>query len=1170
MDFPNEHIFNEPLPQLTSDIFQTSGSLTGEVPTYVTRKADEEIYANLRKGNFCYVLSARQMGKSSLKVRTKERLEAEGFACIAIDITSIGTENATAEQWYYSFMFQVSRALELDVNIREWQAKKIEMTPVSRLREFFEDVVLAEEKRNIIIFIDEIDSLLNLSKDLFSADDFFASIRAYFNARADNPAFKRLNFAIMGVATPDDLMTDKERTPFNIGTAIQLDHFNIEEAEPLLIGFKNLKTDKQKLIQEIFYWTNGQPVLTQALCKAIVDREDEIKNIKHTVKRYVYDIFLSPDNEDENHNLNNVQRRMMQTPKHSAKMLGLYQQIVLGQKIKSNSTDNAQLYLKLTGIVRNREGYLEIANRIYANKFDRIWVVKALERVDRPYASDVDRWIEMNRHESAALKGEVLKNALEWAESRDDLSQIEREYFDFLRESERKSKEKQVKRLMVYMGTLGVLLLIVLILGGMLFKQKLDIEKEKNEALGYAQKTFFENKSIVIEKDSVTNANYKLSVALKMVKQSEMQKDLHRQIATRQKEIAEQETQKALRMKEALRLTSEALQLNNTNPTKALQKAKLAYELYQDELILKTRNKIYSENVFYNEIKGINGKTDIATFSSIDSLIYSCTGDNLFAWNLSGKMLTKNKLGIAGPKYMKFFPSKEKLFIYANDSAYIYSVNGQIFRRFYWPDVMFYISAISHNGKYIVTNSTFGKAILWDFNGNNIHAFGEDLQVFVLSIAFSPDDKYVLIGSDDNIARLYTTDGNLIKVLKGHTSDINSVAFSPDGKYIITGSQDKTAKLWTSEGVLIQTFRNHNFAVRMVGFSPNGNGILTASADKSVKLWDFEGKLITELKGHNGTVEYAGFNASGDMLLTLSEDRAAYFWDLQGRQVNMYTGHDGKIFSVDFSVYDKYFITASEDRKIQLWNSDGMPLHSFKGHKGSVNKALFSSGAEFVVSAGSDHDLIIWNMSGSIKSKIHGHASEIIDCDISPDDRLIASASLDGFTGLWDLTASPRFLKKINRSKVWSVAFGRNEAYLYIGCDDNKIRKIDFDGNIINEFEGHTGCIRDLTITNDGRFIISASDDKTVKVWEKTGQLHSTLKGHESAVLAVAVSTKGFIATGTWNSIVRLFDFNGNIIHVYSGHSGRINSLDFSSRGNYILSASDDRTTRRWKIKQPL
>ncbi len=356
--------------------YQVGGSLPMDAPTYVVRSADRYFYKALKRGEFCYILNTRQMGKSSLMVRMIHHLQQEGFSCAAIDITRLGSENITPAQWYKGFVVELWQSFDLleKVNFKAWWNEQKDLSPIQCLSRFIEDILLNKVKsENIFIFVDEIDSVLSLN---FPVNDFFALIRFCYNQRSINPEYRRLTFALFGVATPSDLITDYQRTSFNIGQAIQLNGFQMHEAQPLLQGLTQKVSNPQVVLNEVLSWTSGQPFLTQKLCKLIrsssspIPTNAEAEWIENLVRTNVINNWES---QDEPEHLKTIRDRILRNTRQPAWLLDLYQQILhKGEIISVDSPEERELLL--SGLIVKQQGYLRVHNRIYELIFNSSWI----------------------------------------------------------------------------------------------------------------------------------------------------------------------------------------------------------------------------------------------------------------------------------------------------------------------------------------------------------------------------------------------------------------------------------------------------------------------------------------------------------------------------------------------------------------------------------------------------------------------------------------------------------------------------------------------------------------------------------------------------------------------------------------------------------------------------
>jgi adenylate cyclase len=422
------------MPELRSRFdYQVGGSLDSDAPSYVIRHADTVFYETLKVGQFCYVLNSRQMGKSSLRVRAMQRLQAEGMVCVFIDLTGMGTQDVTPEKWYAGIVqclvsgCQLSQTLDWRV---WWREHRDLLSPVQCLRLFIEEVVLRKVPQRIIIFVDEIDRVLSQK---FSLDDFFALIRCF--SRQDRTYEKRITFALLGVATPGHLIQDKSQTPFNIGQAIELQGFRLDEAYHLTKGLKGKVKRPEVIMQEILNWTGGQPFLTQKLCRLVIqslDRKGEPKGafppeiadletqweaqfIKQVVKSQILENWEA---QDEPEHLKTIQNRILRNEQSSGRLLGLYQSILQTSALQTSAiaTDSSpeQMELRLSGLVVERQGQLVVYNRIYQAVFSHTWIERKLAE-QRPYAQMITLWLASDRQDEAyLLRGQALQDTLAW------------------------------------------------------------------------------------------------------------------------------------------------------------------------------------------------------------------------------------------------------------------------------------------------------------------------------------------------------------------------------------------------------------------------------------------------------------------------------------------------------------------------------------------------------------------------------------------------------------------------------------------------------------------------------------------------------------------------------------------------------------------------------------
>jgi hypothetical protein len=425
---------------MTSIRYQVGGALLQDVSSYVTRDSDRQLLEALKAGEFCYVLNSRQMGKSSLMVRTLAQLQESGWKGIILDFSAKDTQSDQPSFWYNGIINQLNNHFKLldRGDFRTWLKERDFISPVERLGEFIETVLLLGIIEPIIIFVDEIDSTLGLP----FTDDFFALIRACYNRRAEKPDYKRLTFALLGVAAPSELIGDTKRTPFNIGKSIDLSGFTLAEAQPLAAGLAEKSENPQAVLEAILYWTGGQPFLSQRLCQLVADANDHITAgseasfVEGLVRSRLIENWES---QDQQSHLKTIRDRVIKNEQKAGYLLELYRQTRQAGSLPVQNRPEEQ-ELQLSGLVVKREGNLQVYNPIYGEVFNESWIDGELAKL-RPYSDSFRAWIVSGRTDkSRLLRGGALKEAEQWAKKKNPSAEDQ----DFLSASRTQEREEEI------------------------------------------------------------------------------------------------------------------------------------------------------------------------------------------------------------------------------------------------------------------------------------------------------------------------------------------------------------------------------------------------------------------------------------------------------------------------------------------------------------------------------------------------------------------------------------------------------------------------------------------------------------------------------------------------------------------------------------------------------
>ena len=483
---------------------------------------------------------------------------------------------------------------------------------------------------------------------------------------------------------------------------------------------------------------------------------------------------------------------------------------------------------------------------------------------------------------------------------------------------------------------------------------------------------------------------------------------------------------------------------------------------------------------------------------------------------------------------------------------------------------------------------------MWDINNYKQIGEFEGHTASVTTVCISPDGKAMYSGGDDKTIRIWNlNDSRSLPFLNGHTQSITRLAMTTDGKYLVSGSEDRTVIIWDTKKNLQKSVLS-GFDGKISGLAITSDGLRLIVGTEGLKttIWDLEKSSLLDF------FQYSLANCRDLILVPGNQkviigysDSLIRLWDINRKEMEgTYEGHCGLVSCLLLTNFSDNLLSGSEDQTIIIWDVKSKErLNTLKGHEKQVNTLCFNWDNSILYSGGDDKRVIMWDFKTcnqlktfeTVKNPINSikitsdNQKLLVGC--APYESLVTEKKKNLY--VWSLKnyqLLPLFDKKSIQGCT-SILLSPNNDNIYVASHEKDIYIFNFFTESHKSLKGHSKKITAETLSQDCSFIVLADNDLVITVWDLAlSKRKASLEGHKGLIHGLLMTSDNTIISASQDKTIGIWDKSygvwsdgdddKNKMFALQGHTAGVLALAISSDESLLISSSEDHSIRLWNI----